>query len=340
MANSQQLTARKMDRKDKNVAAVLAFFLGTFGVHRFYLGQIWLGILHCVFMFTGIPTIIGFIDAMVLFSMDQDRFEGKYNWRQMKEGRYDERDYREKNREKNRGSRYKDRERSRERRRNREDNFERRRHHREREIEHWERRHRERQREEAQREKKVEKQRVRQERKVEMQKKTTYKTEGIKRFKEYDYEGAINCFEQVLEIDQKDVAAHFNLACAYSLTEETRPSLYHLDQAVKYGFDDFHKIRTHDALAYLRIQDEFEAFAQSGFRLPENKSTETTASVIEETPEVELPQSEPLQVEAPKPDLLQSTPDLLDQLQKLGDLKERGVLSEEEFVKEKRKLLG
>ncbi|MEM6700577.1 MAG: NINE protein [Bacteroidota bacterium] len=325
-----------MDRKDKNVAAVLAFFLGTFGVHRFYLGQIWLGILHCVFMFTGIPTIIGFIDAMVFFSMDQDRFDGKYNWRQMRDSRYERRAYREQDRWERR------QERGRERRREREDNFERRRHHREKEIEHWEKRHRKRQREEAQREKEVEKQRVRQERKAEMQKKTTYKTEGIKRFKEYDYEGAIDCFERVLEIDQKDVAAHFNLACAYSLTEETKPSLHHLDQAVKYGFDDFQKIRTHDALAYLRIQEEFEAFAQSGFRLPETKSAETPAAVptVEETFELELPQSEPLQVEAPKPDLLQSTPDLLDQLQKLGDLKERGVLSEEEFVKEKRKLLG
>ncbi|MEL6945489.1 MAG: NINE protein [Bacteroidota bacterium] len=237
-----------MDRKDKNVAAVLAFFLGTFGVHRFYLGQIWLGILHCIFMFTGIPTIIGFIDAMVFFSMDQDRFEGKYNWRQMREERFDKRGYRGRERDRDRWEQRQERERSR--RRDREDNFERRRHHREKEIEHWERRHRKRQREEAQREKEVKKQQVRQERKVQIQKKNTYKTEGIKRFKEYDYEGAIDCFERVLEIDEKDVAAHFNLSCAYSLIEETKPSLHHLDQAVKYGFDDFQKIRTHDALAY------------------------------------------------------------------------------------------
>ncbi|MEM8526630.1 MAG: NINE protein [Bacteroidota bacterium] len=323
-----------MDRKDKNVAAVLAFFLGTFGIHRFYLGQIWLGILHCVLIVTGISTIIGFIDAMVFFSMDQDRFDGKYNWRQLREDRYERRDYQERDR----WERRHERDRNRQRRRSREDNFERRRHHREKEIEHWERRHRERQRENARREKETEKQRSRQERKAQMQKKTTYKTEGIKRFKEYDYEGAIDCFERVLEIDEKDIAAHFNLACAYSLTEETSPAIYHLDQAVKYGFDDFQKIRTHDALAYLRIQDEFEVFAKGGFRLPESKNDST--AVTEETTETEIPASEPLQVEAPKTDLLQSTPDLLDQLQKLGDLKERGYLSEEEFVKEKKKLLG
>ena len=168
-----------------------------------------------------------------------------------------------------------------------------------------------------------------------MQRKTTYKTEGIKRFKEYDYEGAIDCFTQVLDIDRTDVAAHFNLACAHSLIENTDQSIYHLDQAVKNGFNDFQKIRTHDALAYVRIQDEFEAFSARGFRL-----TEQNVKVTEDKKVEEIVPSAPPQVEAPKPDLLQSTPDLLDQLQKLGDLKERGLLSEEEFVKEKKRLLS
>lgn len=52
--------------KDKNVAGILALFLGAFGVHRFYLGQTGLGILYAVFM-TGISTILGIIDAIVFF---------------------------------------------------------------------------------------------------------------------------------------------------------------------------------------------------------------------------------------------------------------------------------
>ncbi|MEM9887185.1 MAG: NINE protein [Bacteroidota bacterium] len=318
-----------MNKKDKNVAAVLAFFLGTFGVHRFYLGQIWLGILHCVFMATTIPTIIGFIDAMVLLSMDEDKFDAKYNWRSIKERRREEhwRENSERWREEKWG-----RERER-----REEVFERKRYRREKEIENWERRHKRRRREESRQERQQSRQEDRQKRKEEMQRKTTYKTEGIKRFKEYDYEGAIDCFDQVLDIDQKDVAAHFNLACAYSLIENTEKSIFHLDQAVKNGFNEFQKIRTHDALAYVRIQDAFEDFAARGFRLEElNEPTTTTA---EEVKKDEIILSAPPQVEAPKQDLLQDTPDLLDQLQKLGDLKERGLLSEEEFVREKKRLL-
>lgn len=69
--------------KDKNIAAVLAFFLGTFGIHRFYLGQIYLGIIYCFLAMTGISAVLGFIDAIILFSMPQEKFDGKYNWREL-----------------------------------------------------------------------------------------------------------------------------------------------------------------------------------------------------------------------------------------------------------------
>ena len=48
--------------KDKNVAAILAFFLGGLGVHRFYLNQIGLGFVYLIFSCTGIPAIVAFID--------------------------------------------------------------------------------------------------------------------------------------------------------------------------------------------------------------------------------------------------------------------------------------
>lgn len=313
-----------MDRniKDKNVAAVLAFFLGTFGIHRFYLGQIWLGILHCIFMATTIPTIVGFIDAMVLLSMDQERFDEKYNRksnrrRRRKYGRYeDEYGYE--------GERRRDRY---------EDKFERRRHYREREIEPWERRQRRRQREEKKQRREAERQQSRQQQREEMQKINSYRSEGIRRFKDFDYDGAIECFERVLDLDEKDVATHFNLACAHSLIENKSASLEHLDLAVKNGFDNYQKIRNHDALAFVRIQPEFDAFVERGFRLEAKPIDQNSMEQDDFVP------SQPPQVEAPKSDLLQSQPDLLDQLQKLGDLKERGLLSEEEFTREKKKLL-
>ncbi|MEM1328697.1 MAG: NINE protein [Bacteroidota bacterium] len=331
-----------MEYKDKNVAAVLAFFLGTFGVHRFYLGQIWLGILHCIFMATTIPTIVGFIDAMVLLSMDKERFEEKYNRKKDKRRRkkrkyerdYDEEDYYEEERER-RGRRNRDRDRDRDRDLDRyeEDKFERRRYSREREIESWERRQRRREREASRQRKDEERQKERKQRREEVQKMNTYRSEGIRRFKEFDYDGAIECFERVLDIDNMDVAAHFNLACAHSLNEEVVDSLEHLDQAVKYGFDDFQKIRSHDALAYVRIQPEFDSFVARGFRLTDEAPEPQKAAEDTFVP------SPPPRVEAPKDDLLQSQPDLLDQLQKLGELRERGLLTEEQFASAKRKLL-
>ncbi len=85
-----------------------------------------------------------------------------------------------------------------------------------------------------------------------------HKKQGLQKFKEYDYDGAIEDFETAILLDPKDISIHFNLACAYSLNENKKESLYHLEEAIKLGFKDFKKIESHDALAWLRIQPEFE----------------------------------------------------------------------------------
>ncbi|MFC3160089.1 TM2 domain-containing membrane protein YozV [Chryseobacterium arachidis] len=67
--------------KSKSTAALLAFFLGGIGIHRFYLGQNTLGILYLVFCWTFIPALIAFFDFFVLIFMSEDRFNYKYNLR-------------------------------------------------------------------------------------------------------------------------------------------------------------------------------------------------------------------------------------------------------------------
>jgi len=141
-----------------------------------------------------------------------------------------------------------------------------------------------------------------------------YKNSGVKKFKDYDYEGAIEDFEKAQQINEDDISVHFNLACAYSLMEDKNKAMYHLDNAVSLGFKDFEKIKTHDALAYLRIQDEFEAFQQNNYQLSGNQ-----AKTMENSG--------------------QNTA-LLEQLQKLAELRQKGLLTEEEFVLQKKKLLG
>lgn len=53
-------------KKSPTTAVLLAFFLGGVGAHKFYLGRIGLGIVYLVFFWTGIPALIGFIEAFLI----------------------------------------------------------------------------------------------------------------------------------------------------------------------------------------------------------------------------------------------------------------------------------
>src|SRR5580693_182532 len=53
-------------RRDEVVGILLALFLGTFGVHHFYLRRTGLGVLYCCFCWTGITTVLGFIECFFM----------------------------------------------------------------------------------------------------------------------------------------------------------------------------------------------------------------------------------------------------------------------------------
>ncbi len=262
--------------KDKNVAAIFALFFGSFGLHRFYLRQTGLGVFYFIFFWTMIPAIISLIDAIVFFSMDKDEFDFKYNRQFMHP------DYQRQNTDFDRRERrFRQEEEYRlEQKRRREERFS----------------------------------KSREARSIPRQKSNPYKASGISKFKEFDYDGAVEDFKKALSIDPKDVAVHFNLACAYSLSEEAENAFFHLSKAVEYGFVDFKKIQEHDALAYLRIQDEFEPFKKNAYRINIEPTQQT---------ENEVPPSN----------------NLLEQIKQLGELKEKGLLTEEEFEIQKKKLL-
>lgn len=90
-----------------------------------------------------------------------------------------------------------------------------------------------------------------------------FKNSGLAKYKDFDLDGAIADFKQGLEIDPNDVALNFNIACAYSLTEKEE-AYKHLSKAVSLGFNDFERILTHDDLAFVRIQPEFDTFKNQG----------------------------------------------------------------------------
>jgi TM2 domain-containing membrane protein YozV/ribosomal protein L40E len=64
--------------KSRIAAVLLAFFLGGFGIHKFYLGQIGLGILYLVFFWTFIPSVVAFIEFILLLAMSDEKFDRKY----------------------------------------------------------------------------------------------------------------------------------------------------------------------------------------------------------------------------------------------------------------------
>jgi TM2 domain-containing membrane protein YozV len=65
--------------KDKTVAVVLAFFVGGFGVHKFYLGNNLAGVLYLLFSWTLIPSLIAFFDFIGLLFMSEQAFNMQFN---------------------------------------------------------------------------------------------------------------------------------------------------------------------------------------------------------------------------------------------------------------------
>ena len=65
-------------RVNKIIYVLLAFFLGYIGIHKFYAGHIFLGILYLLFFWTLIPGIIAFIEAIIALCR-QDDVHGNIN---------------------------------------------------------------------------------------------------------------------------------------------------------------------------------------------------------------------------------------------------------------------
>lgn len=69
---------RNITNKSKTTAALLAFFLGSFGVHRFYLGQTGWGVTYIVLLFCWISPFLALIDGIRYLAMSNDTFAQKY----------------------------------------------------------------------------------------------------------------------------------------------------------------------------------------------------------------------------------------------------------------------
>ncbi|MEM9823058.1 MAG: NINE protein [Bacteroidota bacterium] len=274
--------------KNKYVASTLAFLFGTFGVHRFYLGQSVRGTLHFglgffTLMLTIVegepaillPALIGFIDFVLFLVIPRAEFDEKYNKK-----------YRAFTRPRNQAF-YQD---------NRTDDYE-------------------------------QDSRVRRSNSRQRVNINPYKSSGVAKFNDYDYDGAIQDFKKALRHKYDDPALHFNLACCYSINEAADEAFFHIDKAISFGFVNIDKIHKHNALSFLRTTDEFEAFAKNGYRLNNANHKKTNDPSVAEGQNT-------------KSELLTEQNDLLDQIVKLGELREKGILTEAEFQLQKEKLMN
>ncbi len=71
---------KKEDHKSKNhiTAGLLALFLGSFGIHKFYLRGYAQGVLFLLFCWTGFPLIVSIAEALIYFYCPQSEFEERY----------------------------------------------------------------------------------------------------------------------------------------------------------------------------------------------------------------------------------------------------------------------
>ena len=71
--------------RSKTTAGLLAIFLGTFGIHKFYMGQVGKGILFILLSHSGISTVVSFIQGIVYLFESEESFAERLG-----ESRYDD----------------------------------------------------------------------------------------------------------------------------------------------------------------------------------------------------------------------------------------------------------
>ena len=151
-------------------------------------------------------------------------------------------------------------------------------------------------------------------RKVKATRRNPFKLSGKKKLAEFDLTGAIEDFQRSIEITEDDADVHYMLASAYSLNEDAEHAFTHLSKAVAFGFKDYDKIKTDDALAFIRIHPDFEAFERAGYRTGGGSPSEPKHREVKDDT-------------------------LLAQLQRLAEMRKKGLITDEDFEIEKRRIM-
>ena len=141
--------------------------------------------------------------------------------------------------------------------------------------------------------------------------------QAAEQFEAYDYRAAAELYEEALDLDLADGESRVLAARCYSLLEREGPAYQHLRRAVQLRATNLQLVDEDAGFAWLRTRDDFRERRRAGFASPRVSS-------------------EP--ADAP-PALPEQSENVLDRLEQLGRLRSRGLLDDDEFAREKRRLL-
>ncbi len=79
MKNHHSPITESKTNRSRVVAALLAIFLGSFGLHKFYLGKAMWGLIYLFFFWSFISGILGVIEGIMYLLMTDKEFESKYS---------------------------------------------------------------------------------------------------------------------------------------------------------------------------------------------------------------------------------------------------------------------
>lgn len=136
-----------------------------------------------------------------------------------------------------------------------------------------------------------------------------------------NHQHAIEILEEALEIKYDTPDAHFLLAKCYSMIANGPKALIHADAAIAFGLDT-RRLKFDHALAFLRTRPEYKTFEKNGFRILEDTPSKQKETKVSKEEEMDLTNS----------------PDLLEQFKKLKELRERGFLTQEEYLEQQERL--
>ena len=140
----------------------------------------------------------------------------------------------------------------------------------------------------------------------------------------FDYQAAADLYEQALDLDLHDGESRVLAARAYSLLEDRDAAYRHLAKAVQLRATNLDLVDADPDFAWLRTQPDFAVRRRAGYLVP-------AAAPWDANPQDAVTPGAPA---LPPPG-----GNVLDDLERLAALRERGVLDETEFAREKARLL-